>query len=99
MLRQGSDSIFKESAYFLLKQSLLCLIAIKFCRVVKTISTQLLVKKNWQILLKSTISVDIREHQWRGESEAAGEAVRLIAPPPPPPSHFFASWSGTPVMS
>ena len=32
--------------------------------------------------------------QWRGGSEAAGEAARLMAPPPP--SHtFFASWSGT----
>ena len=27
--------------------------------------------------------------QWRGESEAAGEATRLMAPPPPPPSHTF----------
>ena len=33
--------------------------------------------------------------QWRGGSEAAGEAARLM-PPPFPPSHtFFASWSGT----
>ena len=29
--------------------------------------------------------------QWRGESEAAGEAARLMAPPPPQ-SYFFASW-------
>ena len=34
--------------------------------------------------------------QWRGESEAAGEAAGLMAPPPVIP---FASWSGTRVMS
>ena len=27
--------------------------------------------------------------QWRGESEAAREAARLMAPPPPPPRHTF----------
>ena len=36
--------------------------------------------------------------QWCGESEAAGDAARLM-PPPPPQSYFFASWSGTRVMS
>ena len=35
--------------------------------------------------------------QWRGESEAAREAARLMAPPPQ--SYVFASWSGTRVMS
>ena len=33
MLRQGCDSILRKSAYFLLRQGLLCLMAIKFCRV------------------------------------------------------------------
>ena len=32
----------------------LCLMAMKFCRIVKTVSTQLPVKKNLQILLKSS---------------------------------------------
>ena len=49
------------------------------------------------------IAVQSQAHgskQWRGGSEAAGEAARLMAPPPPPPSHtFFASWSGTRVRS
>ena len=30
---------------------------------------------------------------WRSESEAAGEAARLMALPPRPQSYFFASWS------
>ena len=54
VLRQGSDSIFWKSRYFLFKQGFLCLVAMKFCRVVKTINTQLLVKKNLQILLRSS---------------------------------------------
>ena len=46
MLRQGSGpAFFENQQYFLLKQGLLCLMAIKFCRVVRTISTRLLVKK------------------------------------------------------
>ena len=40
------------------------------------------------------------EKQWRGEIEASEVAARLMAPPPlPPQSYFFASWSGTRVMS
>ena len=31
----------------------------------------------------------IKDNQWRGESEAAGEAARLVVPPPPPQSYFF----------
>ena len=54
MLRQGSDSIFGKSTYFLLKQGSFCLMAMKFCKIVKTVSTELLVKKNLQILLRST---------------------------------------------
>ena len=54
MLRQCPDSIFWKPTYFLLKQGFLCLIVTKFCRAVKIISTQLLVKKNWQLLLSSS---------------------------------------------
>ena len=36
-------------------------------------------------------------HQWRGGSEAAGEAARLMASPP---SHTsFSFWSGERIMS
>ena len=48
--------------------------------------------KNVKVSLpKSYHSAD----QWRGGSEAAGEAARSMAPPPPPSHTFFASWSGT----
>ena len=36
--------------------------------------------------------------QWRGGSEAAGEAPGIMAPPFPQ-SCFFVSWSGTRIMS
>ena len=35
--------------------------------------------------------------QWSGDSEAVGEAARLMAPPPP--VILFAFWPGTCVMS
>ena len=54
MLRRGSDSIFWKSTYFLLKQGSFCLMAMKFCKIVKTVIIELLVEKNLQILLRST---------------------------------------------
>ena len=46
MLRQGSDSISRKSPCFLIKQGFLCLMAMKIRRVVKTINSQVLMKKN-----------------------------------------------------
>ena len=53
MLRQGSDSSFLNSRYFLLMQGFLCLVAMQFCRVVEAINIQLLMKKSLQIIQKS----------------------------------------------
>ena len=53
MLRQGSDCISLKSPFFLAKQSFLCFVVMKVGRVVKNMNSQLLMKKKFQIFLKS----------------------------------------------
>ena len=54
MLKQGSDSIsLKSPFFFLVKQGFICLMATKFGRVLKHMNSQLLMKENFQIFLKS----------------------------------------------
>ena len=53
MLRQASDSISLKSPFFLVRQGFVCLMATKFGGVGKNIISQLLMKKNFQIFLKS----------------------------------------------
>ena len=53
MLRQGSDSIFLKSPFFLVKQGFFCLIAMKVGDVVKNLNSQLLMRKTFKIFLKS----------------------------------------------
>ena len=53
---QTKGTIFEEKilTYFLLKHGSFCLMAMKFCKIVKTVIIELLLEKNSQILPRST---------------------------------------------